>query len=311
MNIIDLQKQIRTGTFDKYYIFTGEDLGLLNNFIDKMAKEYGKVIRTDKLLNVWTNLTQRSIFGNSAKSVYVVRDDQDIKKNEKVWKRFDSISNGILILVYTELAKTTKLYKTLADHVVEFNHMTIPQLGSYIMNKENDLFSKSEAEYLAEVCKCDLGRIENEIDKIKLLNLDPDANMYDVIDHLVYSTQEFNVFDFLDNLISKNVKLVVEDLNLVEDPLNGVNTMGLLTFMYNKIYDAAKVMSMPWDKDVEERCGVKYFVAKKIWSTIKFKPESLLTALRIIQDCESGIKRGKYTQDQAVKSCVLSILTLE
>lgn len=313
MNIVSLQKQIKSNSFEKFYIFTGEDQGLLNNFIDKMSDVYGEVIRSEKLLEVWGSLTQRSLFGTSKKSIYVVRDDQEVKKNEKIWGRFKDINNGILILVYTELQKTTKMYKALVDSIVEFNHMTVPQLSSYIMHKEGmeNMFSQDEADYLAETCKCDLGRIDSELDKIKLLNPDPDSNMYDIIDHLVYSTQEFNVFDFLDHLISRDIKFIVGDLNLVEDPLNGVNTMGLLTFMYNKLYDAAKVMSMPWDKDVEERTGVKYFIAKNIWSNIKYKPESLLTALRIIQDCESGIKKGIYTQQQAVKSCILSILTLE
>ena len=314
MNVLDMQRHIKSKTFDKFYIFTGEDNSLMNNYIDKISSSYGgKIIRADKLLDVWGDLTQRSMFKTSSKNVYVVRDDKEVTKNEKLWNKFDNIINGILILIHTDLQKNTKIYKSLSEHVVEFNHMTVTQLSHYIVQKygDDEVIDVEVASYLAEQCKCDLGRIDSELDKIKLLNPDIDSNMYDVIDHLVYSTQEFNVFDFLDHLISRDIKFIVEDLNLVEDPLNGVNTMGLLTFMYNKLYDAAKVMSMPWDKDVEERTGVKYFIAKNIWSNIKYKPESLLTALRIIQDCESGIKQGIYTQQQAVKSCILSILTLE
>ena len=314
MNVLDIQRHIKSKTFDKFYIFTGEDNSLMNNYIDKISSSYGgKIIRADKLLDVWGDLTQRSMFKTSSKNVYVVRDDKEVTKNEKLWSKFDNIINGILILIHTNLQKNTKIYKSLSEHTVEFNHMTVTQLSHYIVQKYGDreVIDEEVASYLAEQCKCDLGRIDSELDKIKLLNPDIDSNMYDVIDHLVYSTQEFNVFDFLDHLISRDIKFIVEDLNLVEDPLNGVNTMGLLTFMYNKLYDAAKVMSMPWDKDVEERTGVKYFIAKNIWSNIKYKPESLLTALRIIQDCEIGIKQGIYTQQQAVKSCILSILTLE
>lgn len=314
MNVLDMQRHIKSKTFDKFYIFTGEDNSLMNNYIDKISSSYGgKIIRADKLLDVWGDLTQRSMFKTSSKNVYVVRDDKEVTKNEKLWGKFDNIINGILILIHTNLQKNTKIYKSLSEHTVEFNHMTVTQLSYYIVQKYGDrkVIDEEVASYLAEQCKCDLGRIDSELDKIKLLNPDIDSNMYDVIDHLVYSTQKFNVFDFLDHLISRDIKFIVEDLNLVEDPLNGVNTMGLLTFMYNKLYDAAKVMSMPWAKDVEERTGVKYFIAKNIWSNIKYKPESLLTALRIIQDCESGIKRGTYLQEQAVKSCVLSILTLE
>ena len=314
MNVLDIQRHIKSKTFDKFYIFTGEDNSLMNSYIDKINSSYGgKVIRADKLLDVWGDLTQRSMFKTSSKNVYVVRDDKEVTKNEKLWSKFDNIINGILILIHTNLQKNTKIYKSLSEHIVEFNHMTVTQLSHYIVQKygDDEVIDVEVASYLAEQCKCDLGRIDSELDKIKLLNPDPDSSMYDIIDHLVYSTQEFNVFDFLDHLISRDIKFIVEDLNLVEDPLNGVNTMGLLTFMYNKLYDAAKVMSMPWDKDVEERTGVKYFIAKNIWSNIKYKPESLLTALRIIQDCESGIKQGIYTQQQAVKSCILSILTLE
>ena len=82
------------------------------------------------------------------------------------------------------------------------------------------------------------------------------------------------------------------------------------TIIYNKFYDAAKVMSCPWDKDVERRTGVPYYIAKKVWQNVKYEPPSLLKALRIIQDCESGIKQGRYIELQAVSSCILSILAL-
>lgn len=313
MNVLDMQKHIKSKTFDKFYIFTGEDNSLMNNYIDKISSSYGgKVIRADKLLDVWGDLTQRSMFKTSSKNVYVVRDDKEVTKNEKLWNKFDNIINGILILIHTDLQKNTKIYKSLSEHVVEFNRMTVTQLSHYIVQKygDDEVIDEEVASYLAEQCKCDLGRIDSELDKLKILKYDTDVNMFEVIDSLVYNTPEFNVFDFVDGLIKKDKGFVVENLNLVVDPLSGVNRMGFLTIIYNKFYDAAKVMSCPWDKDVEKRTGVPYFAAKKVWQNVKYEPSSLLKALRIIQDCESGIKQGRYTELQAVTSCVLSILSL-
>ena len=313
MNVLDMQRHIKSKTFDKFYIFTGEDNSLMNNYIDKISSSYGgKIIRADKLLDVWGDLTQRSMFKTSSKNVYVVRDDKEVTKNEKLWNKFDNIINGILILIHTDLQKNTKIYKSLSEHVVEFNHMTVTQLSHYIVQKygDDEVIDVEVASYLAEQCKCDLGRIDSELDKLKILKYDTDVNMFEVIDSLVYNTPEFNVFDFVDGLIKKDKGFVVENLNLVVDPLSGVNRMGFLTIIYNKFYEAAKVMSCPWDKDVERRTGVPYFVAKKVWQNVKYEPPSLLKALRIIQDCESGIKQGRYIELQAVSSCILSILSL-
>ena len=49
MNVLDMQRHIKSKTFDKFYIFTGEDNSLMNNYIDKISSSYGgKVIRADK-----------------------------------------------------------------------------------------------------------------------------------------------------------------------------------------------------------------------------------------------------------------------
>ena len=110
MNVLDMQRHIKSKTFDKFYIFTGEDNSLMNIYIDKINSSYGgKIIRADKLLDVWGDLTQRSMFKTSSKNVYVVRDDKEVTKNEKLWNKFDNIINGILILIHTDLQKNTKI----------------------------------------------------------------------------------------------------------------------------------------------------------------------------------------------------------
>lgn len=314
MNILDIQKHFKDGNFNSVYIFIGNDLSLMNNYINKIHKVYGgKLIRPDTLLEVWAGLTQRSLFATSEKNIYVVRDDSDVKKNEKLWSKFDSVKNGILILIYTDLQKTTKMYKTLSDIIVEFNHLTLPQLTNYIMNKLKDVevIDREVASYLATLCDCDLGRVDNEIDKILQLDLNTDCNIYEELDSLVYSTTQFNVFDLIKGIVKKDYKLVVENLNLVEDPKSGINRMGLLTLLYNKFCDISKVIGLPWEKDIEKRTGVKYFIAKDIWTNCKYEPISCLKAMRLIQDTESGIKQGRYLEIQSVSRCILTILSLK
>ena len=38
MNVLDMQRHIKSKTFDKFYIFTGEDNSLMNNYIDKIIE---------------------------------------------------------------------------------------------------------------------------------------------------------------------------------------------------------------------------------------------------------------------------------
>lgn len=315
MNLMDLELQIRNNQLSNVYLFIAEDVGVTDIFIDKIHKAYdGDIIRSDKLLDVWGNLTQRSLFEAKERNIYIVRDDNTLPKQPKLWGKFaESVVNGILILVYTDLLKTSKMYKDLEECRVTFTHMTDKQLTKYIKNRLLDHINVDDdvAKYLAEACREDLARIDNEVDKILLLNTRDYWDMYEVIDTLVYNVPDFNVFAFIDDILTKAYNFVVGDLNVVERPNSGINRMGILTLLYNRFYDAAKVMGNPWDKSVEERTGVKYMAAKKIWTICKYKHESCLTALRIIQDAESGIKQGRYIEGQAVTNCILNILMLK
>lgn len=311
MNIADIQKHFSTGDFESFYIFTGEDIGLMNSYISKMSSKYGgQIIRADTLLEVWKNLTQRSLFKTLEKNIYVVRDDSDVKKHEKLWHRFSSIANGILILIYSDFPSNLKMRKVLEAHVVEFNHLTVAQLVNYITHKCSCI-DRDSAEYLAVACESDLGRIDNELFKIKQLQIDTNTSMIQLIDNLVYRTSIFNVFDVIDALLRKDNKVVIEGLNLATDPRGGINRMGFLTILYNTFNTAARVMGNVWDKDIEKRSGIPYFKAKNIWQKCKYTQLSCVNAVKLVQEVESGIKKGRYDEFQGVKMCVLQILSMK
>lgn len=311
MNIADIQKHFSTGDFESFYIFTGEDIGLMNSYISKMSNKYGgQIIRADTLLEVWKNLTQRSLFKTLEKNIYVVRDDLDVKKREKLWSRFSSITNGILILIYSDFPNNLKMRKVLEGNVVEFNHLTVPQLVNYIMHKCSYM-DRGSAEHLVTVCESDLGRIDNELFKIGQLEIKEDTSMIQLIDDLVYSTPTFNVFDVMDAILQKDNKVVVEGLNLATDPRGGINRMGFLTILYNTFNTAARVMGNVWDKDIEKRSGIQYFKAKNIWQKCKYTQASCINAMKLVQQVESGIKSGRYNEFQGVKMCILQILSMK
>ena len=53
MNILDIQKHFKDGNFNSVYIFTGNDISLMNNYIDKLHKVYDRIARNIKFRSIY------------------------------------------------------------------------------------------------------------------------------------------------------------------------------------------------------------------------------------------------------------------
>ncbi len=71
ISLVQLKKDIKNNTLDNFYIFEGEEIGILNMYINQMGKT---IIRADEVENIWRRLTTSSISMESG-LVFVVRGD--------------------------------------------------------------------------------------------------------------------------------------------------------------------------------------------------------------------------------------------
>lgn len=306
MELVELNKQLRTNNIGNFYIFTGDEIGLQNVYL----KQFGEYKRVDTVSEVLSKLTTRGFgFNKSTKEVYVVRDDLDFLNNkhlEENIKQLEKAKLGTLIVQITTANKKAAWYKTWNYYVIEFKKLTPTQLIHQIQHY-NLTTDKKTLEYFVYACNNDYTTIMNEIDKynrLKAAGIYNDFTINTLMDMMPIK-YDYTVFDLVDMILSSNCKAInVLDYLLSQNS----NPLGILSLLYQNISKAILVIGHKGQQGITEKTGLPYWQIKKILNTTKISPGGLLAALRFIQQYDNGIKSGKYAPEVGVQCCILNIL---
>lgn len=306
MELVELNKQLRTNNIGNFYIFTGDEIGLQNVYL----KQFGEYKRVDTVSEVLNKLTAKGFgFNKGAKEVYVVRDDLDFLTNkhlEENIKQLEKAKIGTLIVQITNGNKKSAWYKTWNYYVVEFNKLTPTQLIHQIQHY-NLTTNKKTLEYFVDACNNDYTSIMNEIDKYKRLK---EAGVYkeftiDTLIDMMAVKYNYTVFDLVDMVLSKDIRAIdVMDYLLSQNQ----NPLGILSLLYQNISKAILVVGHKGQQGITEKTGLPYWQVKKILNNTRISPSGLLASIRFIQQYDTGIKTGKYSPEIGLQCCILNIL---
>lgn len=296
LGLLDLQTQIREGSLLPFYIFTGEEIELQNIYL----KQMGNVIRVDRVADIYNKITSKLISGKFA--VYVVRDDMDFIKSEKTWSSIsDRIRNVVLVIQVTTPNKCKKFIKELNDCVVEFNHMTTKQL----LNVVNMDCSVSNKQYFIEACNNDLNTINNYLDIFKRAGI-KELNKK-IVDEYIPTKEDVTVFQLADAVMRKDEQLTFKLLDQLLEDKN--NVMGIIYAIYSQLHKCVLVEGYRGEKNISKVTGINSWICNNILRDNRIAPSKLLTALRLVQKYDKGIKTGKYDGVMACYSLIVEILS--
>lgn len=296
LGLLDLQTQIREGSLLPFYIFTGEEIELQNIYL----KQMGNVIRVDRVADIYNKITSKLISGKFA--VYVVRDDMDFIKSEKTWSSIsDRIRNAVLVMQVTTPNKCKKFIKELNDCVVEFNHMTTKQL----LNVVNMDCSVSNKQYFIEACNNDLNTINNYLDIFKRVGI-KELNKK-IVDEYIPTKEDVTVFQLADAVMRKDEQLTFRLLDQLLEDKN--NVMGIIYAIYSQLHKCVLVEGYRGEKNISKVTGINSWICNNILRDNRIEPSKLLTALRLVQKYDKGIKTGKYDGVIACYSLIVEILS--
>lgn len=296
LGLLDLQTQIREGSLLPFYIFTGEEIELQNIYL----KQMGDVIRVDRVADIYNKITSKLISGKFA--VYVVRDDMDFIKSEKTWGSIsDRIRNAVLVIQVTTPNKCKKFIKELNDCVVEFNHMTTKQL----LNVVNMDCSVSNKQYFIEACNNDLNTINNYLDIFKRAGI-KELNKK-IVDEYISTKEDVTVFQLADAVMRKDEQLTFKLLDRLLEDKN--NVMGIIYAIYSQLHKCVLVEGYRGEKNISKVTGINSWICNNILRDNRIEPSKLLTALRLVQKYDKGIKTGKYDGVIACYSLIVEILS--
>lgn len=295
-SIVELKKDIINNNLKRFYILLGEEIGLMNIYINQINQE---VVRENSVASVWTKLVQRSIVKNE--KVYVIRDDKDFISNEARWKKLNEVRYGTLILLITKIDKRSKFLKAYPEHVIEFEKMTPAQLSKHFSSKYQ--VAKPLLEKVIQLCENDYSRIDNELDKLSRV---PNVSM-EHVELLVHTQKEFDVFGTVDSVISYRVE---EALYKVDTMFaRGESPLGFLTMLYNQFVAAAKMLGTKDPK--ESTIHVKQFIINKLKYNFNYSIDAAFTGMDVLADTIEGIKQGKYTEKYGTYLALFTIFSLE
>lgn len=164
MDIRELQKEIKNKELNDLYIFLGEEIAIQKIYINKMANILNLEIQyVEDFKSIYNKLNSNDIF--SIKKLYVILDDIDIIKEEKIWQ--DIKPNGnIIIFKYNNLDKRSKFYKQFENKLVEFNKLSDEVLTQYIQKVVP--LSNENCKKLIDICNSSYNQILLEINKINM-----------------------------------------------------------------------------------------------------------------------------------------------
>ena len=317
MNLQALKTDIQMKKLSSFYIFTGPEWIAQNIYVKHIGDITGKEVKhIESISKVYMKLKNKSFLSKAC--VYVARDDKEFMESDKLQSEIANVlGDNIYILILTNVDKRTKIYKKYQNNMVEFEYFDDKVLTKYI-KKEIDL-SDANCKKLIDICESDYGRILLEIDKIKRYALlmypevghedengDYNRSLDDLIkDGTIYNPPYDAIFDFVNAVMQRSSKC----WNLLNQSYAvGEANMVLLSVLYNNFKQVLQVQSCK-SKDISKSTGLTGWQIKCAKEHLnKYSNRELISAMKLLQEIESGIKVGKIEDDISIQYFLVNVL---
>lgn len=309
MNLQELQKQIINKNFDNLYIFLGDEIAVQKIYINKIKEITGLELQyVEDLKSIYNKLSSNNIF--NVKKLYVVIDDIDLTKQEKIWQDLQlKINDNIIIFKYNNLDKRSKFYKYFTQKIVEFNKLSDEVLTGYIQKEIN--LSGENCKKLIDICGNNYNQILLEIDKLKNIE-GTELNYFN--DKFIYLERQgaFHkeisdiTFEFIEKVLKRDIKAIYElRKKLIQI---GESNIKLLSLLYTNFKTVLLIQSCN-SKDICKTTGLQYYQVKYNQDKLDYYTISeLVNILRNIQKVEKGIKTGTIDEVISLDYLLVNIL---
>lgn len=310
MNVLDLRGAIIAKKIPPVLIFTGDEVGVQDVYINQIAKALGvKVQSAPTLADLWKQKLNNRI---GAPVLSIVRNDDAVLKDDAAWKCINALRGmgGNVVLKFQKIDKRLKFGKTFSEIIIDFERLSAEQLSKYIIARLD--CTPDRAVKLAYYCGCDYLRAMLESDKIlrfaKVKNIANINSVFDLAERygVISKDTQAGVFDFVDLVVRKDKKCLDVYQKLLQSGEVGVTTLSLIFMSLKNVLVA---QSDPGGKGVQERTGLAPFLFFKARENSGyFSNEELENLLSFIKGVEQGVKLGKIEEEEAVPYVLAKLL---
>lgn len=298
MNLMELKNKILKKEDIFPIIFTGEEAGIMEIYINEISCLFNQQIkRVDLIKDALNNSKQSSLFNNK-EYIYLIKDDKMFYKDEEQWKFLLNQSKKF-ILVYSDLDTRTRFFKEFEDKIVIFNVLDAKQLSRYII-KDTGL-DKEKAEQMAINCGLDYLTIKMEVDK--LLRYKEESGLSIGIafekaakEKILQVRWEDLFEDFVDSVMRRNTVDALKKWQGLKQ--SGQSELKALAFIYNSF---KQLLLVKYEQaNLYFTNLLKPFI--KLYST-----QEIEDIIYILQKLELDVKTGKLELNLLVDYILVSI----
>ena len=311
MTILDLKEQIVKNNLGNFYIFVGEEIGIINIYLSAMSNKISlPITRADSVASIYSLCSSKSMFGTTT-GFYVIRDDKDFPKQEKVFETIQKdIGKNVIVLLYDKIDGRSKLNKAFKDNIVVFEKLAPNIMKSYI-KKEVDL-SENNMDTLVELCSGNYDMCMLEVDKIKdfksiTLKSADECFAKLLADGTIYQPEEIDVFKLVEAVMNRNALLAYKlEATLREKGNSSVSMLGML---YTAFKSTLLIQCCPSGSNIAEVTGLDngqiYFNRKYVG---KYTSRELVDAIKLGCSVVQGIKSGWIEDEYATRYFIVKVL---
>jgi DNA polymerase-3 subunit delta len=294
-----LKKQLDKGNLSNLYIFTGEEREVLLKYIKRIDEKASTCANIQEAI---PKMTTKNLFSKS-KRTFVVKNDKELLKYD-LDKLKKLTKNDRLIIVFDKADGRSKLFKSCKDYHTEFKKFEPNQLVSFVQSKLE--VDDRLAFIIAHYCNYEISRVENEVDKLNLLE---EEITLDIVNDLITPPPEDKIFEFVEKVVTNSTK---EAIDLYEDLLKlGESPIKLISLLYTK-FKQVFVVQTYFKLDnamVSGKTGLTFAQVKYTRPLCnRIDLTSLTEILAKIQKTELKIKTGQLDINLAMDTLLLDIL---
>lgn len=309
MNLAELKQQIVEKKFNNVYIFTGDEIKVMNIYINQIAKLQNRtILRKETVGEIFKTLKITQL--TKQENCYVILNDFDFIKQEKHWEQLMTTENHTIILVFSSLDKRGKFYKQYKEQICEFEKLHESVLCKYIQKEIK--INEQCATTLALMCENSYNRILMETDKVKQLaeyKGITHQQAFDLVlqEELIHTQNSELTFKIADAVCKRQVEQVFTLLNDFDATVD--SPIAILSLIYINIKAMLLVAVCPPGAKVGETTGLSGFQIKLAYEKgNNYNPEELLNIMKVIKYTDEAIKIGKIEPQYALQYLAASIL---
>lgn len=311
----DLNQHMENKNLQPIYVFTGEEHGLISQYITDIKGRFKTVVEEEKdgIERVIEDSKYNSIFGGG--KLYILRETGLFNKqpDEKfinfLVKMFKQKTN-VCIFIESDINRNLRQCQSLGEQmIIEFKRLSEEQLIKFvssILEKNGKRMLKDLTRYFVDQCDYDYNTIINEV--TKLLNyVQAKEIKVDDVKYVVSRSTRSIVFDLVDHIVRQQYQKALDMYELLINKKESPILILTLVYRQLKLLYQIKLLKAEGYRvnDIADACDSKPFIIEKSMNMCDFDSDKLLKLMLKCSEMDWKIKTGQIKDTLAIECLIL------